>query len=336
MPGRVITAVLILACGCGGRSVPVGGDGGAEGGVPDGGRDGVITQPEAGPVDGGRDGTIVGSEHQFVIDQIDLPTSSTKAKEYAFDLDHNGTLDNQYGNILAALASAMGSASPQATLDTAMSQGRVIHLLAIYAASMQDGASAGEWEFLGQPAGGQPQPGGTFVVDTVNGPADAYSGGSIAAGFGQFGGDTAIIVLNIPVLFGGLEGVVLHAARLEFQASADGLTLTGRIGGALTESDVQTRVIPQQAAQMDAVVSAQCTTVSGTCVCQSGSGAETIQSMFDTDGNCHISVDEVANNNIIKAFLKGDVMLADGSKGLSLGVGFHAVHASFAHAAPPW
>ena len=57
--------------------------------------------------------------------------------------------------------------------------------------------------------------------------------------------------------------------------------------------------------------------------------------MFDMDGDCHISVAEVANNNIIKAFLKGDVTLADGSKALSLAVGFDAVNAVYTHAAPP-
>lgn len=87
---------------------------------------------------------------------------------------------------------------------------------------------------------------------------------------------------------------------------------------------------------MDGLLSAQCSMSGGVCICPSGSGAETIQSMFDTDGDCHITVDEVRNNNIIKAFLKGDVTLADGTRALSVGVGFHAVHASFTHPAPPW
>jgi hypothetical protein len=70
-------------------------------------------------------------------------------------------------------------------------------------------------------------------------------------------------------------------------------------------------------------------------VCESGSGAETIESMFDTDQNCEVTLAEVQNNNIIKAFLKGDVTLADGSKALSLAVGFEAINAAYTHAAPP-
>ena len=116
----LIVAVLFLACGCGGRSV-AGGDAGAEGGTPP---DGAVTHPEAGPVDGASDVPVSGIEHQFVIDEIYVPESSQQAKDYAFDLDHNGTLDNQYGNILAALRSSMGSTSPQAVMDAAMRQGQ--------------------------------------------------------------------------------------------------------------------------------------------------------------------------------------------------------------------
>ena len=65
-------------------------------------------------------------ETQMVVSALYLPLSSQEAKDYGFDLDHNGTVDNQLGNILAALKSSMGDTSPQVSVDEAMGKGDII------------------------------------------------------------------------------------------------------------------------------------------------------------------------------------------------------------------
>lgn len=277
------------------------------------------------------------AESQFVFDQIELPTTSQRAKDLAFDLDGNGTLDNQLGNILAALASSLGSTSPQAQMDADIDSGDVIHLLAVFAESSQASELANAWTFLGQPKAlvAGPQPGDSFTIDTGAAPADAVCGGSVVSGTGTFGGVEGKAVATLPFLFSAPTPMTLHAARIEFLVSADGHALSGgRLGGAITEADLSALIAVAADSQNDQVA-AKCAFQGGYCACESGSVAETLQAMFDTDGNCQITAAEVSNNNIVKAFLKGDVTLPDGTKALSVGVGFHAVNATFTHGAHP-
>jgi hypothetical protein len=282
-------------------------------------------------------------ETQMVVNALYLPLSSTEAKDYAFDLDHNGTVDNQLGNILAALKSSMGSTSPQTSVDDAMGAGDIIVLFSIYATTMQESASANLWAFLGDsvpydPKNG-PQAGDPFTVSAA-GPTDAYFGGKIKGGGGVFGGDSATLTINLPLTAGSNLELTLQAVNMEFDISASCSASScdfsnGKLGGAITEDDLNNKVLPEVTNLLQDQLTGKCATDTGSCVCESGSGAETIQSMFDTDGDCTVTLAEVQANNIIKAFLKGDVTLKDGSKALSLAVGFDAVNAVFTHGAAP-
>ena len=283
-------------------------------------------------------------ETQMVVSALYLPLSSQEAKDYGFDLDHNGTVDNQLGNILAALKSSMGDTSPQVSVDEAMGKGDIIVLFSVFAETMMESKSANMWAFLGEavtidPPNG-PAAGDTFTVDTAQGPADAYFGGKIKGGGGVFGGDEAELALNLPLTSGSSLDLSLRSVNMDFDISAGCAAgscefTNGRLGGAITESDLNGKVLPEVTNLLQDQMVDKCSNTTGSCVCESGSGAETIQSMFDTDLDCEVTLAEVQNNNIIKAFLKGDVTLKDGSKALSLAVGFDAINADFTHAATP-
>ena len=285
-------------------------------------------------------------ETQMVVNALYLPLTSADAKDYAFDLDHNGTVDNQLGNILAALKTSMGSTSPQTSVDDALGKGDIIVLFSIYAQTMQNSTAANLWAFLGSPVPidppDGPQAGDTFTVDPVNSPTDAYFGGKIKQGGGVFGGDNATLTINLPLTTGSSLELTLQAVNMEFDISST-CTATaceftnGKLGGAITEDDLNNKVLPEVTNLLQDQLTGKCSNTTGTCVCESGSGAETIQSMFDTDGSCDVTLAEVQSNNIIKAFLKGDVKLKGCTEpcALSLAVGFDAVNAVFTHAAPP-
>ena len=76
----------VLAVGCGGSSS----------GHKDGGS--------------GQDSTPISTEawgypqNQYVVDQILLPQTKADVAKYGFDLDGNGTIDNQIGNLIEAVA----------------------------------------------------------------------------------------------------------------------------------------------------------------------------------------------------------------------------------------
>ncbi len=282
-------------------------------------------------------------EHQFVISALTLPQSSTDAANLGFDLDGDGNTDNQLGNILSALSSSMGDASPQDSVDQSMLEGSIVVLMSVYAQDIQNSATSNLWAFLGEAANPPLTAGfadGYAGTVDATGPQNAYFGGKIKNGGGTFGGNLAQFQLNIPLTGGAPLELALNAVHVEFDVSADGKHLeNGKLGGAIAESDLNTKVLPAVQGLLQDQLDTNCTYTAPNCTCTSGSGAATIQEMFDANGDCQVSLDEVQQNSIIKAFLKGDVTLKDANgndyKALSLAVGFEAVSAKFDHAAPP-
>ena len=274
-------------------------------------------------------------ERQFVLTSLTLPATEDEATNLALDLDHNGTPDNQLGKIAAFFLRQDGW-SAQTSLDAQMARGDSIFLLAVYASDMASSDRANVWTFLGLPRSlsDGPQPGGTFEVDLTNGPSNAWLAGDIKDGTGDFGGDEATVWLKLAPF--GDSPIELRAAHLSFDLSADGERLeNGHLAGAITESDVQGKLLPGLQATIGAAVGADCSLASGLCTCTSGSEAEILQNAFDSDGNCEVALEEIQNNDIVKAFAKGDVTLDDGTRALSVALGFTAVRAVFSHPAPP-
>ncbi|MBI5478414.1 MAG: hypothetical protein HY906_06130 [Deltaproteobacteria bacterium] len=306
----------------------------------------LLLGPACGAGDGAGGGVDEGAwsypEHQFVVDGVELPLSATEANAVGFDLDTDGTIDNRLGEMLTALQGAMGSSSPQDSINLALREGLMISLLSIYAVDLTTSPKANAWTFVGQPQAltDGPQPGGTFTLDPAA-PIDAYFGGRIKNGVGYFGGPDAAFMLRTPFTDYGTLDLPLKSVRMEFDVSADGLALeNGRLAGAVTEADLQTEVLPQLTDLLDAVLERNCTDRGGTggagvCGCVPSSGTATIQSLFDANGDCYVTLDEVTGNNLLATLLAGDVTLPDGSRAISLAVGFHAVNAVYPHPAPP-
>jgi hypothetical protein len=276
-------------------------------------------------------------EHQYVTSKLVLPLDQATLTENAFDLDKNGTVDNQLGNILIALKDQMGEVSPQGTVDGAIADGTIVLLLSVYAKDIQASDQSIIWAFLGESATGAPVPGKSYTVNT-DAPSNAYFGGKIKAGLGTYGGDDATLTLSIALTETPLE-LSLREAHVEFDVSADGKTLeNGRLGGAIPEADINTQLLPEMQKLMQDQVTFRCgaETTPGACACTpSNSGGATIQQMFDTNDDCTITIDEIKNNDTLKLLLKGDITLKDGTKAMSLGLGFEAIDAAYTHIAPP-
>jgi hypothetical protein len=311
----LVTAAVFLAVSCG--------DGGGDGGGVD---QDAWTYPE----------------HQFVVDDVELPLTATDARAVGFDLDGDGVIDNRLGEMLTALQGAMGASSPQDSMDLALREGLMITLLSVYAQDVVTSPKANAWTFLGQPQTltDGPQPGGAFTLDPA-GPADAYFGGRVKNGVGMLGGPDAAFMLRTPFTDYGTLDLPLKSVNMEFDFSADGLALeNGKLAGAVTETDLQNEVLPQLAELLDTVLERNCTERGGTggageCGCVPGSGTDTIRNLFDSNSDCYVTLDEVAGNSLLATLLAGDVVLPDGSPAISLAVGFHAVNATFTHPAPP-
>jgi hypothetical protein len=181
---------------------------------------------------------------------------------------------------------------------------------------------------------------GMFTI-SANSPTNAALGGKIVNG--TFTGGPGNLSLQIAL--GGTDAIQLDliGARAKGSSlSADGLgtaTSGGLIfGGAITKTDIDTKVIPAIQAQLVDIITRDCTmpTAPPTCGCATDSTGKTILGLFDTkladgttDGkDCAVSVDEIKNNSLIVSLLAPDVEI-DGKDALSLGIKATAVKATY-------
>jgi len=297
---------------------------------------------------GGDDGGTVipeGEHYQFVSKSAFVPTNNNQAREYGLDLNGDKTVDNQLGMVLGTLAT-MGF-DIQGTINEAVAEGSIILLVDFQTKDFTSTSAAGIKILLGDTP--MPQPctdplnptiptcgkhlagTGSFTI-SANSPDTAALGGKIING--TFTGGPGDISLQIAL--GGTDAIQLDLIGARSKASGlspDGLSSV-ILAGALTESDLNTKVIPAIATQLAPAIAEDCTmlTAPPTCGCMSGSTGRTVLDLFDggdgTAKDCAVSVAEIQQNSLIQSLLAPDVTI-DGVKALSLGIKVEAVKATF-------
>lgn len=298
---------------------------------------------------GGGDSTIVpeGTHYHYVANKVYVPTNATQAREYGIDLDKNGTVDNQLGMVLGTLA-GMGF-DIQGTIDKAIADGSIILLVDFQTKDFMNTAAAGVQVFLGDKATAMPAPcngsadttcghhltgTGMFTV-AANSPDNAALGGKIVNG--QFTGGPGDLSLQIAL--GGTDAIQLNliGARAKGSGMTDSMIGSGTsggmvFGGALTQDDLNNKVIPAIQKQLAPIIMRDCTMLTAPpgCGCGDNTTGKTIIGLFDTADpkDCMVSVDEIKNNTLIKSLLAPDVTI-EGKMALSLGIKATAVKGTY-------
>ena len=305
---------------------------------------------------GGDDGGTVipeGTHYQYVSKTVQVPTNNNQAREFGLDLNGDKTVDNQLGMVLGTLAT-MGF-DIQGTIDKAVATGSIILLVDFQTKDFTNTTAAGLKILLGStptPAacnageefcntatppvcmgcghhlGGT----GSFTI-SASSPDNAAVGGKIVNG--TFTGGPGNISLQIAL--GGTDAIQLDliGARAKASGISDTKADTVILGGALTQDDLNTKVIPAIANQIAPIITRDCTmpTMPPGCGCASGSTGKTVLDLFDGDiagssKDCKVSVDEIKGNSLIQSLLAPDVTI-DGKMALSLGIKATTVHATF-------
>jgi hypothetical protein len=290
-----------------------------------GGDDGV--DPPSGPV------------YTFVTDDVTVPANNSQAREIGLDLNDDGVIDNQLGMVLGTLAGQ--GFDVQGAIDEAVVQGDIILLLQLQTPDFSSTSGAGLQVRLGenpQPAAcsdpadittcGQHLDGnGSFSV-SASSPANARVNGRIAGGVFTGGpGD-----LSLQIALGGAQAIQLDL--IGARAKATGLSENGLgeviLAGALTQSDLDNKVIPAIHAQLGPLIDRDCTGTAPPepCGCEANSTGKTILGLFDTSPkDCTVSVEEIKTNSLIQSLLAPDVTI-NGTDALSIGIKVSAVKAT--------
>jgi hypothetical protein len=261
-----------------------------------------------------------------VVSGLRLPAGGSTVRELGCDLDNDGDPDNALGTVLGAVA-GQGAGDPQTFVDQAFRDGLVTILAEAVSQTDLVNAAAGQ---AGMRAGLGSR-GAAAGQYTMSG-ASAKLAGTIAGGVGQFG--PANLTLSIPLGRSPLELTLVAAQVRDVRLAASGIQ-GGKVCGAITETELNGKVLPVFAGLLNQAIAA------------GGDTARTLCSVFDRDRSCAaeaaacaafsaaspppagcISATEVTENPIVRSVVRPDVQI-NGQPALSLGVGFTAAMASF-------
>lgn len=289
---------------------------------------------------------IDGAYYHYVGDTLLVPTTPAEAQAYALNLDGDpqGRPDNLLGQLLATLAGQ--DVSIQDNIDASIMAGKLVILHSLRANSLTTDASVSWQVFLGEDLASPPPDfsgNGAFEI-AADSPTDAVITGALAGG--RFLGGPSVVTVKIALADNAPPlNLDLIGSRIEADMAPDGTTCSNaRLGGAITQVDINTKVLPSVAMMMNATVAAD-EGCPAACVSDS---AKTILELFDTQpegGDGTITPEELIANNLISSILAPDVDLLDSNNGdifdprrdgiedsVSLGVAFSCVKANFSPA----
>ena len=291
--------------------------------------------------------------HHYVIDPLRVPTNNTEARAYGLDLNGDATIDNQLGMVLGTL-STMGF-DIQGTIDKAVAEGSIILLVDFQTKDFTNTSAAGLQVLLGDTPMPAACTGAEMYCNTATPPVctgcSHHLGGTgtftIKAGTpdtgpvggkiinGTFTGGPGSISLQIAL--GGTTAIQLDLIGARAKASGispDGLTSV-ILAGALTEDDLNNKVIPAIQTQIAPIIVRDCNMLTAPpgCGCMAGSTGKTVLDLFDggvpgSTKDCSVSVEEIKQNSLIQSLLAPDVTI-NGQKALSLGIKVEAVKATY-------
>jgi hypothetical protein len=262
--------------------------------------------------------------HGYVTSSLEIPASSAQAKAYGRDIDGDGHVDNALGQLFAALTAQ--NVDFQSPMDAEIQHGHILMLHSLRTPSFTKTKKA-TWQVLFAQATPTPDfsGGGTFTVD-----ATAPHSRIVRATIKRHRVQTTAGAFPIRIdLLGNNLSLNLDRAEIFATCSKMGCT-SGRITGAVSQHDMNTKFIPVLAGALTAIISQDCPGP-GPASCTGGSTGQTLQSLFDANNDLVISTSELTQNQLIKALLAPDVALRHHGKrdGVSFGLGFTSVRAKF-------
>jgi hypothetical protein len=262
---------------------------------------------------------------RFVVDSLALPTSRV---ELGYDLNGDGKLDDQLGNVIGALR--YNGYDAQGIVNGAIAAGTFAPELEVLTTDAKLREADGTGTLFGD---GKDD--GVFCGE--------MQGGSFASAHRSINDQAVQLALTLP--FFGDARVQLHGARLRYRVEGDRL-LDGVLNGAVRKADMETIVTPRIAALLNEKITGDPgsqQTAELLSLFDTGGKADPAcgQTCKNTGGSCAVAgnrvieVCEVATNGIARNVLAPDVQLFDGDvyapsaanlekDSFSLGVGFTA------------
>lgn len=269
----------------------------------------------------------VSVRYHFVTSKLLIPTTKDQADSFAINLDGDpqNTRDNLFGGLLTLLTSASPDLGVQSTVDQAINAGQIVTLHTLQTSDLSESANASWSVYLGHTAPSAPRFDGsdTFTVDSA-GPVNSVLRGPIVKG--HFSGGPGEVRAQLVVL-GTTIDIGLIGVRLEADVSEKGCQ-NGRLGGGITVSELNSKVLPALAAGINQLSPA------------AKAAGGTLLTTLDANGDGTITGEELGQNVLVKLATTPDLDLLDASgkfnprqdgvnDSMSVGLGFACAPATF-------
>jgi hypothetical protein len=258
-----------------------------------GGTDSALGTDSAPPgTDAGTDAG-PGTAHDYVTDTLHLPLAG---EVLGCDLDGNGTTDNALGDVLSGLMALVGMGfDPQFGIDTAIADGSLLMLWRLDDVNdfaLDDNTPL--TSVLGEDADADLMNnfGGAGTFNTRPGATTATLPGTLAAGALTAG--PGAVPLDVPLGTGlGTLSVTLQNTCVTVATIDATSMMTGVMGGAVTQMEVNTTIVPAIVAFINGgVTAAQIGAAPTACVSDNttiGDGTAAECTALDLDGICSAS-----------------------------------------------
>jgi len=321
--------------------------------------------PACGGSSGPGDVTMVSMANpaKYVANSLTVPMDRTS---FGMDLNGDGKVDNQLGNIIGALTA--NNLDTQSGVDNAVCKGQVVLLMTETSAdsTYQNDDATGVFVQVGNTfpypsaapdmctagAGGPKYDGtDTFTVNSTSFAGSQFAGritnGTFSSNSPVTTSNPVTMQLQLPLVSGAAPvDLKIIGAHIQFHY-ASGMISNGQINGAIKSTDVTMTIIPNVAQLLDMRVEANPTGSTEKQILQifdigcSDTSAKNFDGTPAAKGDGKIATCEVADNSIIKNVLNPDVQMFDANgnyhpnkantnkDSLSLGLGFTAVKATF-------
>lgn len=296
--------------------------------------------PGTGADAGGNNGTATtGTFNHYVTSEIKVGGSVTEATSFGLDLDGKSPAND---NVVGKALQQFGGLA-MITFDTeiadALNAGSFIILHSVRADALTADTTVSWQVYLGDPkpsCEGDPScfnGNGSFTLK-AGGPTTAKLNGAISGG--NYTAQPGNLSLELS-LVSGSDPLRVNLIGAKIESSITATTCSGRLGGAIKQTDLDTTIFPFIAAQIQLRVAAEpsCLTVPPGSACPSS--IKTLLTVLDTSPkNGMVSSAEV--KGVVGAILAPDLDLlkADGTAGtdgvaesVSLGLGFKCAKATF-------
>jgi hypothetical protein len=268
--------------------------------------------------------------YEFLLSSLKLPVLS---RDYAFDLDGNGRVDNQLGQVISAMLQQ--GLDMQATVDKAVSDGKVLILFTVIAQQPLTVDQPADLRVVRAPGTGA----GDKLAVPVTLPGRLQAG-RFAPDAPPPNSDLVTWVLELPLGPGLPARLTVQWPRFAFGINPSGTRLVdGGLNGSLSGRTVLDDFVPSLADIFTLYIATN----------PDSETSRTIKSLFDT-GGCNnpdgtaavrgdgrISPCELSENSLIKSLLAPDVRLRNAAgkyeplpdaaqkDSLSIGFGFTAM-----------